>query len=313
VPSTRGTAGDRYQVVVHVDARVLADPTEQGVSCLADGQHVSAETSRRLACDAATVVMTHAPDGSILDVGRKTRTISPALRRALTQRDGGCRFPGCGATRCDAHHIKHWANGGETNLENTILVCRFHHRLLHEEAFQLKRLPGDEVEFRNPHGLLVPEAPAPPRSPIEPFEAFVKQLEDEGIVVDPYTGTPLWDGERPDLGLAVAGVLEKTASDPETTASIASSATSQNNAESSVAHQPPPCEDPKPLDDEDDEDDASYWHTPSPARLAELVAMAAEARGPSALTYEFVTGEGERVPFQEAVFRKEFCLEWNDD
>ncbi len=159
-----GTAGDRYQVVVHVDAAVLADPAEQGVSCLADGQHVSAETSRRVACDASKVVMTHAPDGSVLDVGRTTRTISPALRRALVNRDGGCRFPGCGQSRCDAHHVKHWADGGETSLDNTLLLCRFHHRLVHEEGFQLHRLADGEVEFRTPHGLTAPRgsSPAPP-------------------------------------------------------------------------------------------------------------------------------------------------------
>jgi hypothetical protein len=112
-----GAAGERYQVVVHVDATVLADPAEQGVSCLANGQHVPAGTSRRVACDAAIVVMSHAPDGSVLDVGRRTRTISPALRRALVSRDGGCRFPGCGQSRCDAHHLEHWADGGETSLD----------------------------------------------------------------------------------------------------------------------------------------------------------------------------------------------------
>jgi hypothetical protein len=207
-----GTAGDRYQVVVHVDAEVLADPAEIGVSALENGQHVSAETSRRVACDGATVVMTHAPDGSILDVGRKTRTISPALRRALTNRDGGCIFPGCRSTRCDAHHVKHWANGGATSLDNTLLLCRFHHRLVHEEGFQVKRLPNGEVEFRNQHGLLVPDAPEPPRQPIDPFAALVKRLEDGAIVVDPYTGTPNWDGARPDLGLAVGWFLDRTAS-----------------------------------------------------------------------------------------------------
>jgi hypothetical protein len=230
-----GTAGDRYQVVVHVDAAVLADVTEQGVSCLSDGRHVlvgtrhgssprrsfgnplrgfpkeAAGTSRRVACDVATVVMTHAPDGSVLDVGRKTRTISPALRRALVERDGGCRFPGCGQSRCDAHHVKHWADGGKTSLDNTLLLCRFHHRLVHEEGFQLHSLPNNDVEFRTPHGLLVPDAPAPPRHPIDPFEALVKQLGDGGMVVDPYTGTPLWDGSPPDLGLAVEWFLAKTA------------------------------------------------------------------------------------------------------
>jgi hypothetical protein len=153
--------------------------------------------------------MAHASDASVLDVGRKTRTISTALRRALTNRDRGCRFPGCGSTHCDAHHLVHWANGGETSLENTLLLCRRHHRLVHEEGFQLKRLPEGEVEFRNPHGLLVPAAPAPPRSPIDPVEALVRRLEDGGVVVDPYTGTPLWDGTAPDLGLAVEYLLNR--------------------------------------------------------------------------------------------------------
>ena len=206
-----GHGGRRYQVVVHVDAAVLADPAEQVFPASPDGRHVSAETSRRVACDAATVVMTHAADGSVLDVGRRTRTISPALRRALVERDGGCRFPGCGQSRCDAHHVKHWADGGETSLDNTLLLCRFHHRLVHEEGFQLHRLAEGEVEFRTPHGLLVPDAPAPPRQPIDPFEALVKRLEDGAIVVDPYTGTPLWDGSPPDLGLAVEWFLTRTA------------------------------------------------------------------------------------------------------
>jgi hypothetical protein len=158
--------------------------------------------------------MTHAPGGSVLDVGRRTRTIPPALRRALVQRDGACRFPGCAQYRCDAHHVKHWADGGRTSLDNTLLLCRFHHRLVHEEGFQLKRLPSGEVEFRTPQGRLLPEAPAPPRQPIDPFEALVKRLEDGAIVVDPYTGTPLWDGSPPDLGLAVEWFLAKTCKQP---------------------------------------------------------------------------------------------------
>ena len=90
----------------------------------AGGIHVSAETARRLACDAAKVEMQHGPGGEILDVGRRTRTISPALRRALAARDGQCRFPGCQNRRCDSHHIVHWADGGETALDNLVLLCR---------------------------------------------------------------------------------------------------------------------------------------------------------------------------------------------
>ena len=90
----------------------------------AGGIHVSAETARRVACDAATVTMRHGPAGEVLDVGRRTRTISPALRRALAARDQHCRFPGCAATRCDAHHVEHWAQGGATALDNLVLLCR---------------------------------------------------------------------------------------------------------------------------------------------------------------------------------------------
>ena len=90
----------------------------------AGGIHVSAETARRLACDAATVTMRHGPAGEVLDVGRRTRTISPALRRALAARDRHCRFPGCQTRRTDAHHVEHWAQGGATALDNLVLLCR---------------------------------------------------------------------------------------------------------------------------------------------------------------------------------------------
>ena len=88
------------------------------------GIHVSAETARRVACDTAKVTMRHGPGGEILDVGRRTRTVSPAIRRALAARDRQCRFPGCGNRRCDAHHVTHWADGGRTALDNLVLLCR---------------------------------------------------------------------------------------------------------------------------------------------------------------------------------------------
>ena len=126
-----GTRAARYQVVLHVDAATLsedsagpaADAGGSGRSELEDGTRVAAETSRRISCDAGLVRITHAPDGSVLDVGRRTRTIPPALRRALEARDRGCRFPGCGLRFTDAHHLKHWADGGETGLTNTALLC----------------------------------------------------------------------------------------------------------------------------------------------------------------------------------------------
>src|SRR5438067_1793523 len=104
-----GSPGERYQVVVHVDAAVLEDPDASGQSALEDGARVSAETARRLACDASRAVMRHDPDGRVVEVGALTRTIPAALRRVLHYRDRGCRFPGCGLPLGQGHHIQHWA------------------------------------------------------------------------------------------------------------------------------------------------------------------------------------------------------------
>src|SRR5947199_6637492 len=101
-----GAPGERYQVVVHADAPALADPDQPGQSVLEDGAHVSAETSQRLACDASRVVMRHDADGHVVEIGARTRTIPPALRRALQHRDRGCRFPGCGGRFTQGHHLR---------------------------------------------------------------------------------------------------------------------------------------------------------------------------------------------------------------
>ena len=153
----RGAAGDRYQVVLHVDADTLraapaavdagdvpaetppagaapaavdagdvpAETRSHGHAALedADGLRVSAETSRRIACEASAVVMRHAADGAILDVGRKTRTIPPRSAGAAGTRPR-LPVPGCTARRCDAHHVRHWADGGATRLDNLVLLCR---------------------------------------------------------------------------------------------------------------------------------------------------------------------------------------------
>src|SRR2546427_1645520 len=122
-----GAPGERYQVVVHVDAPVLADPDQPGQSLLENGARVSAETSRRIACDASRVVMRHDAHGRVIEVGARTRTIPPAIRRALHHRDRGCRFPGCGGPFGQGHHTRHWANGGPPPPPNLALLCRRHH------------------------------------------------------------------------------------------------------------------------------------------------------------------------------------------
>ncbi|HVT17910.1 MAG TPA: DUF222 domain-containing protein [Thermoanaerobaculia bacterium] len=204
-----GNRGDRYQVVVHVDAEVLAaggengedgDGGEGGSSWLADGGHVSAETSRRLACDSARVVMRHGADGRVLDVGRRTRAISPGLRRALEHRDTGCRFPGCRRRLCDAHHVEPWANGGATSLANTLLLCRSHHRAVHEEGFSVEVAPNGEARFFRPDGRPLPEAPALPVLAREPVTALVARLASYGVAVDAGATLPDWWGGPVDYG-----------------------------------------------------------------------------------------------------------------
>jgi hypothetical protein len=88
----------------------------------------------------------------MLNVARRTRTIPPAIRRALEVRDRGCRFPGCGLRFTDAHHVKHWADGGETSLDNCLLLCRHHHRLVHECGWTLGFDRDRRVIFFDPKG-----------------------------------------------------------------------------------------------------------------------------------------------------------------
>ena len=94
--------------------------------------------------------MVHDRDGRILDVGRRTRTIPPSLRRALEARDRGCRFPGCGSRFTDGHHVRHWADGGATSLDNCLLLCRFHHRLVHEEGWKVEWWGAGKPGARHP-------------------------------------------------------------------------------------------------------------------------------------------------------------------
>jgi hypothetical protein len=140
---------DHYQVLVHVDEQAL-----RGGAGRAD---LAIETVRRLACDCSLVTIVDDARGTPLDVGRKHRTISTALRRALQARDGGCTFPGCSrAHYVDAHHVRHWVDGGETSLANTTLLCTHHHTLLHEGGFTIERDGTGALVFRRPDGRVMP-------------------------------------------------------------------------------------------------------------------------------------------------------------
>jgi hypothetical protein len=154
--------------------------------------------------------MRQAPDGTLLDVGRRTRTIPPALRRALQARDRACRFPGCAVRHAQGHHIHHWANGGPTRLDNLVLLCRRHHRAVHEEGYQLARDAAGTLRFATPCSHPIPEVPPPPTVPLDPTRTLVTTNQALGLAIDERTSLPAWHGERLDLGWAL-GVLHPAA------------------------------------------------------------------------------------------------------
>ena len=199
--SGHGT-GDAYLVNVHIDSATLAHAVA-GRSELAEGPGLAAETVRRLCCDGGLV--THLTDaaGATIDVGRKTRAIPPAIRRALRHRDRCCRFPGCTRGRwLDGHHVVHWADGGETSLDNLVLLCRHHHRLVHEGGFGAHADASGRIRFTTPAGAVIPEAPTgqPLELPLD--EALEKFQVKRGLALDARTADCQWRGERMDYDSA---------------------------------------------------------------------------------------------------------------
>jgi len=139
-PDNAGSTADRYQVVVHVRADI-APTGETPVAQLENDPCVSAVTSERIACDCSITTIEESASGEPLNIGRRSRTIPAPMRRALIARDSGCCFPGCTSHRfCDGHHVVHWQDGGETRLENLVLLCRYHHRLVHEGGFDCPKV-----------------------------------------------------------------------------------------------------------------------------------------------------------------------------
>ena len=204
------SSGERFVVNVHTDLETLKAAGSGAEAEIEDNGKVSAETSRRLACDAGLVHWLHGPGDPLigaepLSVGRKTRSVPPAIRRALQRRDGGCRFPGCTCTRfVDAHHIHHWADGGATHIDNLVLLCRHHHRLVHEGGFGLSRTRAGEVRCTDPAGRRIPDVPEK-RFSGNVFMLFADN-EKRGIVITPETPVPGWLGETMDDDIFVQGM-----------------------------------------------------------------------------------------------------------
>ena len=200
-----GTGGDRYQVTVHVDQDPLA-PDGVMAATLEDGTGVSAETLRRIACDCGVVAVAGS-DPVGMTVGRRTRAIPPAIRRALVLRDRGCCFPGCTHTRfLHGHHWRHWLHGGETSLANLLLLCPFHHGLVHEGGWSVERDEEGRFTFVAPTGKSVS---AETREEWHGnVAAWLQEWADaHGLEIGPETNEPLWDGSALDYDVAVSGLM----------------------------------------------------------------------------------------------------------
>jgi 5-methylcytosine-specific restriction endonuclease McrA len=186
-PAEARPGGERYQVVVHADESALADDRD-GACELEDGSAIAPETARRLACDA-----------SVVKHGRKTRTIPPAIRRALRSRDRGCRFPGCENRRfLDAHHIHHWAKGGPTTVDNLLLLCRRHHRSVHEGDHRV----DEHGRFYNRWGEEISAAP-----PLPPGRSDELIERNNHLAIDADTCGP-GEGARMDLAYVVDVMID---------------------------------------------------------------------------------------------------------
>lgn len=212
------SAGDRHQLVVHVDAQTLRQHCA-GRCEHAEGPALPVETARRLGCDASVIAILEDEDGEPLNVGRKTRTIPPAIRRALHSRDRGCcRFPGCSNKHyVDGHHIRHWAEGGETRLSNLALLGRFHHRQVHEGGVTIQVLDYGALRFVTKDGRAF-DSPVPARPAVEEDPPSQDVMQGDwthlfaahaanSIVITPDTAVTRWRGEHMDYSTAVEALL----------------------------------------------------------------------------------------------------------
>ena len=183
------------------DKRLAPVPGGALSASLDDGTHVFAETLRRVACDGGLLAAVVDERAGVLDVGRRTRAIPTAIKRALWLRDAGCRFPGCANRRfVHGHHVRHWLHGGRTALDNLVLLCTFHHRLVHEGGFTVALTDDGHIEVRTPAGAKLPAVPD-----VAPDGGAVEWEGDWWTAGDRLAPPlPSWTGEPVDYDEAVA-------------------------------------------------------------------------------------------------------------
>ncbi len=206
----RGNRPERapVEVVLTIPASSLRagaalDPVEVGEM---GESFLSSETARRLSCDAGVVDVVEDEHGAPLSVGRRRRTIGWALKRALRKRDEMCSFPGCtNRIFLEGHHIQHWADGGETSLQNTTLLCTLHHRYVHEYGYVIELGPDQRPRFRDPHGRWVAAVPERPR--VAELGWSQIRAANEALQIDADTIAGPWDGTPVDYGRIVGHLV----------------------------------------------------------------------------------------------------------
>jgi len=230
-------AAERCQLVLHVhtgDSSNLSINLGANLDASLEGRWLLPGAAKRLACDASLLVVKEDSAGNVLDIGRKTRIIPPAMSRALSIRDGGCcQFPGCCESRyTEGHHIKHWADGGETKLDNLVTLCKYHHRELHKGTFYLCLKPEEptlvqskperfadrlcfskvdryfDLPFNRSKDFVIAANPAKFTCACHRFSELEKTLNDElSEPITAQTAVTKWAGEMMDLSMTIEGLL----------------------------------------------------------------------------------------------------------
>jgi hypothetical protein len=197
--SDEAVARGAAQVVVHLDAST-------GAARLEDGPEIPDATAERLACNARVQLLLNDRTGNRMYLGRARRLATPTQIAALTVRDGaGCRFPGCTHTRhLHAHHVRHWLHGGRTDVDNLVLICSFHHQVLHDHGYRIHHQTG-RWEFLRPDGTPIPAPVALSGN----AESLIEMNTRARLRINRSTLTPDWYGERLDLDPILDALLPR--------------------------------------------------------------------------------------------------------